>query len=532
MKKIIYLLLISFSFTLTSYAFDIDINKIDINSKSNEVINSLNKTYNIEVKDFSKQIINDEKVTNYAKELTKETLSNKSFDELYDTFNKKYLYINSDNGVDTLTGTIFIKMFLQSVKDKKIEANYIKDIRTVSFNENDALSFVYLKDTLVDGKIQDLIFGFWLKEENNEYKLFFPWLTYDDDLQDYFNKVSLKEEDGNIIGGTFNKISLSDDTKLQTVDDSLLNELYQKTKYSNVSVTGMDENGVNIYGSGFVIREGIVATTWSNFLKILNDSNYMYVTDVDGLSYKVSGVVAAEANYDVVLLKLENEALQKVDLGDTSQIKTNDNLFMVNSKSSKNFSISYGTFISQDKGRIKNLFSLSSSDVGSALYNADGQVIGFTVADLLNEDLSYANSTEYLKEIQNILVQHSFDEIVATSLDDFKNNYYRDHEEEIKYDNTGKAASEYKKVGNVLSNIDLPLIKASFKDKILSLRYKNETDEMLDSLYLVSNYTKILEKDGYTKTYDKNNKQIYIGKKYKVIIKNDLNYLIILIMEK
>ena len=55
---------------------------------------------------------------------------------------------------------------------------------------------------------------------------------------------------------------------------------------------------------------------------------------------------------------------------------------------------------------------------------------------------------------------------------------------------------------------------------------------MLDSMYLVSNYTNELEKDGYEKTYDKNNKQIYVGKKYQVVIKNNLDYLIILIMEK
>ena len=55
---------------------------------------------------------------------------------------------------------------------------------------------------------------------------------------------------------------------------------------------------------------------------------------------------------------------------------------------------------------------------------------------------------------------------------------------------------------------------------------------MLDSLYLVSNYTDILEKDGYKKTFDKNNKLIYEGKKYKVVVKNNLDYLIILIMEK
>lgn len=533
MKKIIYLLIISFCFMMTPYAFDIDIDKIDINSKSNEVINSLNKTYNIEVKDFDKRIINDEKITNLAKELVKESLSNKSLDELFSEFSKKYLYTSPTNGADTLSGSIFIKMYLETIKDKNIEADYIKDIRTVSFNSNDALSFVYLTDAKVDGNNEELILAFWLKEVNGSYKLFFPWLTYDSDLQTYFNEVALKEENGNIVGGTFNKLSLDNNTSLKEVDEAILNDIYQKNKYSNVSITGMSENGVNVYGSGFVLRKGIVATTWSNFLKILNDSNYMFVTDADGKTYKVDGVVAAEAKYDVVLLKLDSEVLQSVTLGKTSDVKTNDNLFMINSKSNKNFSISYGMLISEEKGRMKNLFSLTDSDVGSALYDINGHVIGFNVADSLYNDLSYANSTDYLKKIQSILAIQKFADISTTSLDNFKLNYYRkDNEEEIKYNNTGIKSGDFKKVGDVLKNIDLPLIKASFKDKILSLRYRNETDGMLDSMYLVSNYTSILEKDGYEKTYDKNNKQIYVGKKYQVVIKNNLDYLIILIMEK
>ena len=533
MKKILYLLIISLSFMTTSYAFDIDINKIDINSKSNELINGLNKTYNIEINDFDKRIINDDKINNLAKELVKETLSDKSFDELYELFSKKYLYTSEDNGADTLSGALFIKMYLEMIKEKDIQADYIKEIRTITFKENDALSFVFLEDAKVDGQTEDLILAFWLKESKGEYKLFFPWLTYDKDLQNYYNEVASKEEKGEVIGGTFNKLSLDDQAQVRTIDENKLNEFYNNNKLSNVSITGMNENGINLTGSGFVIREGIVATTWSNFLKVLNDSNYVYVTDALGNTYQIKGVVAAEANYDIVLLKLEKEVLTKVKIGNSNELKTNDDILMINSKSNKNFSVSYGTLINEENGRMENLLSLSDSDVGSALYNINGQVIGFAVADSLNADFSYANSTDYLKNIQSILTLQNFNDITATSLENFKMSYYRDvNEEEVKYNNTGKKSGEYKQVGNVLKNIDLPLIKASFKDNILSLRYKNEATGMIDAMYLVSNYTKVLEDDGYEKTYDRNNKQVYIGDKYKVVIKNNLDYLIILIMEK
>ncbi len=533
MKKIIFLLIISLSFIKISYAFDIDVDKIDIHAKSNEVINSLNKSYSISVDGFDKRIINDEKISNFTKELVKESLSNKSYDELYKEFSKKYLYTSETNGADTLSGALFIQMYLEMIKDKKIEADYIKDIRTVSFNEKDALSFVYLTDAKVEGKSEDLILAFWLKENSDGYKLFFPWLTYGSNLENYYNEVALKEENGNIIGGTYNKLSLNSDSQLQSISDEKLKEIYENNKNSNVSITGMNETGVNEYGSGFILRKGIVATTWSNFLKILNDSNYVYVSDVDGNTYNVSGIVAAEASYDVVLLKLEKEVLQSVKLGNSKDVKTNDNLIMINSKSNDNFSISYGALIKNENGRMKNLFTLSDSDVGSALYDINGNVVGFTVADMVNSDLSYANSTDYLKELQSILELQTFNNIKAVSLENFKTSYYQnDSEEEVQYNNTGQESVEFKQVGDVLKNIDLPLLKASFKDNILSLRYRNETEGMISSIYLVSDYAKALEEDGYKKGYEKNNKIIYEGKKYKVVIKNDLDYLIILIMEK
>ena len=204
---------------------------------------------------------------------------------------------------------------------------------------------------------------------------------------------------------------------------------------------------------------------------------------------------------------------------------------MINSKANGNFSINYGSFVSLDKGRLKNLFALASSDVGSALYDKDGKAVAFTVGDSINANLSFANDLTYLKKLQNILINQSFANISYVSLKDFKSNYYRNVNGEITYTNL-ENSSEFQKVGDVLNNIDLPLLKASFKDNILSLRYKNDVGKMLNSLYLIDTYTECLEKDGYKKIYEKDNKLIYQNNKYKVIIKNNLNYLIILIMEK
>ena len=84
---------------------------------------------------------------------------------------------------------------------------------------------------------------------------------------------------------------------------------------------------------------------------------------------------------------------------------------------------------------------------------------------------------------------------------------------------------------NQHSEITLPLIKASYVDGIVSLRYENNTSNLIDSIYLVSSFTENLINDGYEFTYSDNYKKIYKNNKYKIIIKSSLDYLIILIME-
>ena len=80
-------------------------------------------------------------------------------------------------------------------------------------------------------------------------------------------------------------------------------------------------------------------------------------------------------------------------------------------------------------------------------------------------------------------------------------------------------------------NISMELIKSSYKDGILSLRYKNTTSGMLDSIYLASPFTEKLIEQGYELTYYNKQKTIYKNENYQVILKDNFDYLIVLVME-
>ena len=65
----------------------------------------------------------------------------------------------------------------------------------------------------------------------------------------------------------------------------------------------------------------------------------------------------------------------------------------------------------------------------------------------------------------------------------------------------------------------------------MSLRFANSAKGMLDSIYLASGFTEELLNQGYKLTYCNEQKTIYKSDKYQVVLKDNFDYLIIIIME-
>ena len=308
--------------------------------------------------------------------------------------------------------------------------------------------------------------------------------------------------------------------------------MYENSVSKVVQITSMLDTGNNTYGSGFFIRKGVIVTSWSLFQEYLNSGNLLYVNDAEGNTYEVDGVVSADTNYGVVLLKLNKAVGEAVTFQSSSKLTSGDKVFTISSKINSGFSINYGSFVTLENGKLENLFAISSSDVGGALLNQDGNVVGFHTNEVLNSDLSYAHSTDYLRDLQKILENQDFNSITSISIDTFKSKYYRNLITEKEYNTIpDKIWNEYKTIGNLEENITLPLIKGSYQDKILSLRYQNNISNLIQTMYLISDFSDALEEDGYRLTYSDSVKKIYNNGTYKVVIKEDLNYLILLIME-
>lgn len=515
MKKLCFTVFIIFTSFSICKAFSFDLDQVDFNQERI----SLSPVYKIDIGDFSKTDNKKDDVKSLAKEFVSLSLSTDANRLL-----TPYMYVNSSNGFETINASIFIQTYLEKLHAYSISYDYIKIIRVVSFSEGD-LAFVYINDAEVNGKVQDVIFTFWIKEN----KLFFPWFTIEDDLEDYFNEVTSNENNGTIFGGTFKGLSLQDNSI--ELDEDTLNQIYQKHVSSNVQLTGLKQDGVASYGSGFVIRKGVVVTSWSLLLEMLREQAYIYVTDAKENTYRIEGVVSLDVSYDVVILKLDKEIENPVVFGDSNSLTYNDSLFLINSNTNKQYSIRYGSFLSVNKGRLQNLIALNKNDEGSALYTKDGYVVGMNTSTVLYSPQSIANSTNYLEKLQNILKNTSYQDISSTSLDWFYSLYYLPLKEENSILRIPiEEINKWEGVGS-LSLIHLPLVKSSQDGNYISLRYKNTISNSIESMYLMASYEESLLDEGYQLVYQSSTKKIYQSDKRKIIIKENMNYVILLIME-
>jgi hypothetical protein len=134
--------------------------------------------------------------------------------------------------------------------------------------------------------------------------------------------------------------------------------------------------------------------------------------------------------------------------------------------------------------------------------------------------------------LQEKLNNLDFNSITGEEITNFKNNYYVTYDEEKEFNNVKDNIWDvYKKIGKLEDTINLDIIKKSYKNNILTIRYKNNYTDSLNTLYLLSDYIDELENEGYKCTYNSLNKYIYKNDKYKIIIKENMNYLIIIMME-
>ena len=122
--------------------------------------------------------------------------------------------------------------------------------------------------------------------------------------------------------------------------------------------------------------------------------------------------------------------------------------------------------------------------------------------------------------------------IKAIPISKLKENYYQKYDEEIVLNSIPKSKwKTYSKIGDIENTIGLDLVKASYKDGIVSLRYINKISDFVGTMQLSDSFSSKLVEDGYKLISEGATKKVYSNNKYKVVIMSEFDYLIVVMVK-
>lgn len=573
MKKIligiITILLCFISVYALTNNFSIDSSKLSfsMNSKKELVSNSFNNNYTL-THSISN---NNEELEKEITELTKKTTylllggfnnTNESNDEYYKrhqdylaegAYNSFPRDENTTSGYDetidnysyaTISEFAIPQMFFK-FDEAKIQYSYYGDIR-ITVSNNLVISTILLPNVKMkeensidpmkyDTVVTNLVITYYFLKIGDEYKLAYLYGESGDELEGYFTELENKETNSSMyaVASYDSKLKdLYDYSKLDKLSDKDISKIYNKNKDNIVILNSYYNNYVVSSANGFFINDGLVVTTWNFVEKSLIEAQYITIKDNNDNNYEIDGIVTANPDTDIAVIKLKNKTNKKVTLGNYNNLEVEDPAITISSKTGVGLTTQKGIIISND-GYIQSSIPLTQSDEGSPLLDKDGNVIGINTAKQTNSSISYSINSEVLKEVQNKFNSLDFNSIDYITFDNLKEKfYYVKYNEELINNSVSKSKwKQYSKIGNIEETIKLELIKASYKDGAISLRYKNGISNYISSMQLSGAFKDKLVEQGYTEVLSGTKKCIYKNNKYQVIIMDEFDYLIIVMVK-
>ena len=575
MKKYrLILFVLCFSiFTVTVYAlslnFRFDSSQLSFteNGKKSSVMNKFDNKYNL-----SHSLSNENvEVEKEIKELTKKTTylllgdfnnqneSNEDYykrkQDYYDMASYKYFPKdkNSNSGYDesnplyryVMASELAIPQLFNSFNELGIIYNSYGDIR-VTVSGDLVISTLTLPDVKMKEEDKEdpikykniktnLVIYYYFIKIDGKYRLTYLYGETTDNVNKYFNELEDSETKSTMAMASSYDSNLSNVynfDKLNALTENELNNIYNLNINNVLYLRSYYNNKVISNANGMFINDGIVLTTWSFIEKALINSQYLTIKDNLGRNYNIDGIITANPETDVAVIKLKEKSNTFVKLGNKINIQIEDPAITLSSKSGVGLTIQKGIVISNDN-YIQSSIPLTESDEGSPLFNKNGELIGMNTSKSINSSISMAINVDVIKEIQDKFNSVEFDSIKTISFEDLKSEYYytKYNEENVVNSIPKSKWNKYKKIGDIEANINLQLLKASYKDGIISLRYKNNISNYISSMLLSVSYRDQLIKDGYKEILNSSSKCIYENNKYQIIIMDEFDYLIVVMVK-
>ena len=562
-KRSIILILMLLLFINQCYgatsSFLLNADDVTIVNKNNILMSNFNSDYNISNSTEDENYNLNQEITELTQKVTFLLLGdmneqNESSEEYYKR-HKDYLSLrynpeipkdeNNRLGLDTesqeysddiLSGISVPGMFLL-IHNLDIKYSSYGTIKISKINDEEVLSIITIPDVLMkeseDGENiikTNLSIYYFFKKTNNEYKILYLFAENSDDIEEYTENNN--EKKGEFVQNENYNSQLKDIysfSKADLVDENIINGIYNSNKSNIVYLNSLNNLGSVEVANGFFINEGIIITTYNYIEKSLLKAQNIIISDSLGNVYELDGIVTMNESLDTAILKVKNKTSSYIDVKETEELKTEDAVISINSKDGVGLKSSKGIIIISDD--IQTSIPITSELQGSPLFNNEGNLIGMINSKLLNTSISDVTSLDIIKEYYNIFSNIDFNDITCISFDDLKENYYIQIKDEKVEDNIPqKIIKKNPEIEKVDEFIKLKKIKSYYKDGIITLRYKNEINDYINTIQICSDYFEYLKKNGFTENVVSDSKIIFENKNYKIIVMAEFDYLIIVMV--
>ena len=566
-KKYIVLILITISFITVkaiSNNFKLDTSELSYttNSKKDNVVSNFRKEYQLTNSISNENTELEEEIKNLTKKTTYLLFGdfnniNESSEDYYkrkqDFYALRYnpevpkddsniigLDVNSQEYKDDLISGMAIPQIFNQAAELNMLYDSYGDIR-VTINDSIIISSITLPKVKIkspsitepmnyDYKETNYVMNYYYKQLNGQWKLYYLYGESTDDISSYFKEVEKKESKTMAVVPSYQSqlSTIYNFDKLEKMPESELNNIYNNNQNNVVYLNSYYNNKVVASANGFFINSGLIVTTWNYLEKSLINAQYITIKG-NNTNYELIGIVTANPETDVAVLKVESTT-SAVKVGDYKQTSIEDPAIILSSRVGTGLIIQTGIIIS-NTDYIQTSIPLTNTDEGSPLFNQAGEVIGINTSKTTNSSISTAINSAVLKEIQDKF--NGLDNIESITFEELKEKYYYEkiNNENIKNSIPKNKWRKYSKIGNVENTIKMELVKASYKDGIVSLRYKNNISDYISSMQLAASFKEQLEKDGYKEITNNTTKTIYKNNKYQVIIMDEFDYLIIVMVK-
>ena len=416
---------------------------------------------------------------------------------------------------------------------KDIRVNTIDDLviasitlTNVSMNAEDNTKREYTKIN------NDIVMYYYYVKVNNEYYLAYIYGEITDEVTNYLEKLEENEiKKVAVTSYASDATSVYNYDKLNNMPKNNIVNTYLKNKDNILYLDALYNTSSVGSANGIFINDGLVLTTWSFLEKALINAQDISIRDNYGVNYKLDGIVTINVESNLAVLKLTEKSGKYVTLGNDNY-NVEDPVLILSSKTGTGLVTQKGIIISKDS-YIQTSIPLSETDEGSPLFNSSGKVIGLNTSLMTNSSISNAINVNALKDVQNKFNNISFNNTKTIKFDELKSKYYYEKYTDDKViDEIPRTKwNKYKKIGDIENTINLELVKANYKDGIVSLRYKNSVSSYISTMNLTFSFRDALVKEGYRLTLDSTSKMIYTNDSYKVIIMGEFNYLIVVMVK-